>query len=253
MPACASVPPARPAAKKPKLQNECARFMMRRPTSASVRSASTLRMISIEPTISPTGSRSRKKASGSGACTASANAAAISGMAARSDRRKPMRSRMRRGEGQRHQRADRHADQPEAERALLDAHGVLDVGQPREDVAEAERIDGEAGIDPVLRRQSASRCALEIPPDRPSASRSVQPCRQIARRGANRQRREPDWRLSSRGKPLGSAPAVVVLPGVPEGPHSPRRRLNCQVSVSLRFPDGSSRPGTRAPVPARCS
>ena len=64
--------PNSPAPKKPMLQNECARFMMRRLTRNSVRSASTLSMISTLPIIRPTGSSIRNSASGPGACTAMA-------------------------------------------------------------------------------------------------------------------------------------------------------------------------------------
>ena len=72
----------------------------------------------------------------------------------------------RRGEGERDERADRGSDQPEPQRPLAHVHGVLDVGQPGKDVAEAEGIDGEAGIDPALRRQRQPDAHLD--PSRPA-------------------------------------------------------------------------------------
>ena len=71
-PRCAIEAPNSPAAKKPMLQNECARFMIRRPINASVRSASTFTMISVHPIISPAGISSKNSASGPGAWTAMA-------------------------------------------------------------------------------------------------------------------------------------------------------------------------------------
>ncbi|MBN9517292.1 hypothetical protein J0H58_02050 [bacterium] len=83
----------RPDGKLPLLQKEWARFMMRRPIRNSVRSASTFRMISTQPSMMPTGTSRKKKASGLGACEAIAKVSATSGISASSARRKPMRSR----------------------------------------------------------------------------------------------------------------------------------------------------------------
>jgi len=57
------------------------------------------------------------------------------------------------GKAQRDQRANGGADEPEAERPLLHAHGALDVGQTRRQAPHAERVDEKAAINPLLRRQ----------------------------------------------------------------------------------------------------
>ena len=72
MPRWPSAAPNSPAPKKPMLQNECARFMIRRFSRNSVLSASTLSMISMLPIIRPTGKSIRNSATGPGACTAMA-------------------------------------------------------------------------------------------------------------------------------------------------------------------------------------
>src|SRR5690606_23206791 len=56
-------------------------------------------------------------------------------------------------EGERHERAQRRADEAEAERPLLDAHRVAQFGEAGEDVAHGERIDGEGAEHLVLRRK----------------------------------------------------------------------------------------------------
>ena len=66
------------------------------------------------------------------------------------------------GQRQRQQRADGHADQAKPKRAFLHAHRGFDVGQPREDVAQAERIDGKPGKDAVLRRKTKADAMLDI-------------------------------------------------------------------------------------------
>ena len=48
---------------------------------------------------------------------------------------------------------------PSPSAPFADAHRVLDVGQAREDVAHAERIDGKRRKDPVLRGQVEAESA----------------------------------------------------------------------------------------------
>ena len=72
MPKLATCAPKRPAEKKPMLQNAWERFMIRRPTINSVRSASAFSMISTQPITTPTGSSIKNKIKGEGACTAKA-------------------------------------------------------------------------------------------------------------------------------------------------------------------------------------
>ena len=154
--------------------------MMRKPTACSVRSASRLTISSMQPMTRPTGIRRKKSATGLGASAATRIEHREQRNGGEQRPAKADALEQRAGKAQREQRADRRADEAEPERALADAHGVLDVGQAREDVPHAEGIDAECRKDPALRGQVQAESHLgareRIPQSFNRLSPMKQPC-----------------------------------------------------------------------------
>ena len=143
--------PMSDAERTPRLHMPWQRFMMRRPTAYSTRSASTFMAMLVRLKLSPIPAAAKKKATADGARAASAVARPSKGQPEQKGRARADALDHAARERYRDQDADIHPEQGHAQRRLAGVHVFLDFGKPGKEPAGAQRMDEEHGHDRVFR------------------------------------------------------------------------------------------------------